>query len=450
MSPGSASSELDAFTVGSHVLAQGLGRDALAEQWLAKQDGGERLARLIRLTPAVVADAEAVRAFVTELEALRGVEHPGLVRTLEVRQSDADVFALVELVEGITLRELLALAAGGLPPDVVLCLAADVAAALEALHDAELAHGDVCPETIFVLAGGVAMLAPSGLGVATCRAEDSAPSRRLAHKAPEQRAGRAATAQSDVYALAATLSEALAKPEAGVDVLARALERDPAARPEGPRVLLRELEAALGRRAAPRFEVARAVSDLAARDLAALRFEVELSSERSEAASAKPEPVVDDDWVEDTQPSLRRVRQAEEEQRSTSRRRLLGVVLVACSLLAGLGVVASTGAEPSRAEPAPAARAPEALPRVEPAAPAPADPVPQSEPEAPAPPPRAAAKPRAPAAPRAVPVRPAAAAEPEPSAAAAPAPPVDEPRPPRAAPSSYAAPADLHAIPSGI
>src|SRR5690606_34097851 len=97
----------DAFEVGGLVLLSGLGRDDLAEHWIARDPDQGSLLHAVRLTSVTLADAEATTAFLDQLYALSGVEHPGIVRVIETRRDDSSVLAVLELVEAVTLRELI-------------------------------------------------------------------------------------------------------------------------------------------------------------------------------------------------------------------------------------------------------------------------------------------------------------------------------------------------------
>jgi serine/threonine protein kinase len=518
----------DAFEVGGFVLLSGVARDPLAEQWIARARAGGPLVRVVRLTAETRADAEASAAFVANLDAIKNVEHPGIVRVVETRRDEDGVLGVLELFEGVTLRELCdASSEKKLPLSIVLRIAHDVASALAALAAEGIAHGDVTPSTILLLSGGVAVLVPSGLAVAVCRTPDAAPRARLAYKAPEQLRGDGAGATADVFGLAASLFEALGGrpafagsggelraalsrgraaignapadvPRALVAVLAQSLEADPKLRPVAARALARSLEDTAGVTAATRFDLAAFISEHAGRDIAALRFEVDLLMGKGgePALASPPEPAVervpvpaprpeldaentprsgpppappskpsvakdpDLDLFEDTQPSLAKIR-AKERQRDRRRRSVIvglavaGIALVAFAISVRLRAAAEPAAaaapptEPPAAPPEPVPPPPEPVsePEPEPAAPAP-EAVAVSEPaEAPLRPARSGS--RSPAAPE-------PEAEPEPAPAPPPKPTTTEnPSPPRAEPPAYTAPSKpppaptVH-IPAGI
>lgn len=87
-------------------------------------------------------------AFRREAELLAGVDHPGLARVHEVGVLAGRPYLVMDLLEGRRLAEVLA--DGQMPLDLLLRVAADVAAALGAAHRAGLVHRDVKPDNIVI------------------------------------------------------------------------------------------------------------------------------------------------------------------------------------------------------------------------------------------------------------------------------------------------------------
>ncbi|MFE9422157.1 protein kinase [Kitasatospora sp. NPDC006697] len=109
------------------------------------------------LDPApVLAEVAAVLAAVPE--------HPRLRQSFEAVAEDGAVWLAVEQPVAVRLPELLA--AGPLPPYRVAELAADVAAALAAVHGAGRVHGNVLAEQVLVCEDGAALLGGLAVGVA--------------------------------------------------------------------------------------------------------------------------------------------------------------------------------------------------------------------------------------------------------------------------------------------
>ncbi|WP_437725089.1 sigma 54-interacting transcriptional regulator [Sorangium sp. So ce861] len=213
---------------------------------LGKGGGGEVWAVRDRITGKTVAlktlgedaDEPEVLALVREAAALSGVEGLGVPRVLRFGRLPASgrPFMVRELVEGTSLADLLA-RKGDLARN--LAAIADAADQLTRLHRALLLHGDVKPANIIVGEGGRATLVDLGLA-APFRDDGSRPvGLTPRYAAPELFKGDPLTVRAEVFALGATLAEALRQSEGEGDpkvvdalqeVVDRATARDPNAR----------------------------------------------------------------------------------------------------------------------------------------------------------------------------------------------------------------------------
>ena len=146
-----------------------------------------------------------------EAEVLRGLDHPGIVRLLDVVDDGDDVVLVMPYLPGGTLGERVA-ASGPLPPAEVTRLAVALLDALAAAHRAGVVHRDIKPGNVLFDGDGRPHLVD--FGVATSR--DSTPGLTgtglvigtPGFMAPEQAQGLGATAASDVFSLGATLAYA--------------------------------------------------------------------------------------------------------------------------------------------------------------------------------------------------------------------------------------------------
>lgn len=191
--------------IGRYEVVRRLGAGGYATVFLAKDRRDGRLVALKRLHGA--ADS-ALR----ELEVARRLSHPSLVAIHDVVRLDDGALVVMEFATGGSLRDLIE-RESALAPRRVAQIARDVLAALDALHEAGLAHGDVKPENVLLDRDGRALLADFGTahGAAsrTTVVAGGASAGTPAYMAPERARGGAPTAVADLYAVGVLVEEAL-------------------------------------------------------------------------------------------------------------------------------------------------------------------------------------------------------------------------------------------------
>ncbi|MBI4612961.1 MAG: serine/threonine protein kinase [Planctomycetes bacterium] len=150
--------------------------------------------------------------FRREWEVLRAVDHPNIVKVIEVG-SDGDVlYYVMDYVDGPDLREVVQ-KMGGLPYEQAIQIAAAIARGLEAAHAAGVVHRDLTPANVLVDPTGRVVLTDFGLAyipgeTKLTRTGDMFGTPR--YMAPEVIAGHPADRRSDLYGLGAILYEMLA------------------------------------------------------------------------------------------------------------------------------------------------------------------------------------------------------------------------------------------------
>ena len=103
----------------------------------------------IKLLPADLAtDPKWMQRFIREARTVSALNHPNVLTIYEFGQEGPTRYIVMEYVEGVTLRE--SLDANRLNIHEVLDIAMQVAAALNAAHEAHVVHRDIKPENIMV------------------------------------------------------------------------------------------------------------------------------------------------------------------------------------------------------------------------------------------------------------------------------------------------------------
>lgn len=194
-----------------YAIAEHLGAGATSRVFRAHDMLLDRPVALKLLRPCD--DATATARLRDEAVIASSLRHPGIARVWDYGEAEVDgdvrPYLAMELVEGMTLREVLR--GGPLSPDNVLRLIAQVAEALAHAHAAGVVHRDVKPGNIILTPDGRAVLLDFGIA----RRADLEPLTltgtivgTVDYLSSEQACGHSATPLSDLYSLGCVAYEA--------------------------------------------------------------------------------------------------------------------------------------------------------------------------------------------------------------------------------------------------
>src|ERR1700760_4709694 len=156
-------------------------------------------------------DQQFLPRFQLEARTVARLKHPGLIAVYDQGVDGRHPFLVMELVEGGTLRELLA-ERGPMPPHAVAAVLAPVLSGLAVAHRAGLVHRDVKPENVLISDDGDVKIADFGLVRALAEAKITSTSVILgtaAYLSPEQVGSGDVGPRSDVYACGIMIYELL-------------------------------------------------------------------------------------------------------------------------------------------------------------------------------------------------------------------------------------------------
>lgn len=150
------------------------------------------------------------KRFRAESQAVAMLSHPNIVSVYDVSHSDDIEYIVMELIEGVTLKQYME-KVGALSPGETLEFSIQIARALAHAHDKGIIHRDIKPQNIMLLEDGRIKVADFGIASLQSEIEpDSDETIGSVHYiAPEQARGGAADARSDIYSLGIVMYEML-------------------------------------------------------------------------------------------------------------------------------------------------------------------------------------------------------------------------------------------------
>ena len=155
------STPLPGTRFGSYEILQRLGAGGMGEVYRAKDTRLEREVAIKTLSLDHCSRPEALSRFEQEARSACALNHPNIVTIYELGHVNGTRFIAMELVEGETLRALLA--SGPIPFRKSVAIAAQVADGLAKAHEAGVVHRDLKPENLMVSRDGTAKVLDFGL-----------------------------------------------------------------------------------------------------------------------------------------------------------------------------------------------------------------------------------------------------------------------------------------------
>jgi eukaryotic-like serine/threonine-protein kinase len=208
--------------LGPYEILSPIGAGGMGEVYRARDTRLGREVAVKVLLPEVSGDDSRRLRFEQEARSASALNHPNIVTVYDVGSVDSTIYLAMELVEGRTLREILA--EGALPSRKMLDVGVQVAEGLAKAHEAGLVHRDLKPENLIVSKDGFVKILDFGLaklteptstdGLSVMQTIAGAPGTvpgtvmgTVGYMSPEQASGREVDFRSDQFSFGSILYE---------------------------------------------------------------------------------------------------------------------------------------------------------------------------------------------------------------------------------------------------
>jgi eukaryotic-like serine/threonine-protein kinase len=235
--------------LGPYELVAFIGAGGMGEVYRAKDLRLGRDVAVKILPTSFAADADRLRRFEQEARAVAALSHPNILGVHDTGQHEGAPFLVSELLEGETLREVLA---RGIPSHrKAMDYAVQIAQGLAAAHGKDIAHRDLKPDNIFITRDGRVKILDFGLaktlqkrtglgrdstlGTMTAAApatEAGTVMGTASYMSPEQVRGEDVDCRTDIFSFGAVLYEMLSgkrafKRDTTAETMTAILKEDP-------------------------------------------------------------------------------------------------------------------------------------------------------------------------------------------------------------------------------
>jgi len=205
--------------LGPYEIGTLLGAGGMGEVYRAHDPRLDRAVAIKILPAELSADADHLHRFEREARSASALNHPNIVTIYELAHDGSTRYIAMELIEGQTLRQLLA--SGTLPIRKAIEIAAQVAEGLAKAHEAGIAHRDLKPDNLMISSDGFVKILDFGLAKVATRAPEQQETRELSgwqtqagvvvgtvqYMSPEQASGAPFDFRSDQYSFGLVLYE---------------------------------------------------------------------------------------------------------------------------------------------------------------------------------------------------------------------------------------------------
>ena len=190
-------------------ILEAIGSGGMAVVFKAKDNVLNRFVAIKMLRDDLAADEEFRRRFQTESQAVAKLSHPNIVSVFDVSRTPEHEYIVMELIDGITLKQYMTKKHEPLSPREATHFAIQIAKALSHAHSRGIIHRDIKPHNIMLLRDGTIKVADFGIArlVDTQNTMSQGTFGTVHYISPEQAKGEDVDERSDIYSFGIVLYE---------------------------------------------------------------------------------------------------------------------------------------------------------------------------------------------------------------------------------------------------
>ena len=185
-----------------------IGSGGMADVYKGKDHKLNRYVAIKVLKSDYRTDKVFIQKFLSEAQAAAGLMHPNVVNVYDVGQDRGLYYMVMELVEGITLKDYIE-KKGKLSAKETISISIQMVTGLQAAHNQHIIHRDVKPQNIIISKEGKVKVTDFGIARATTSTQTISTSvmGSVHYTSPEQARGGVVDQKSDIYSVGITMYE---------------------------------------------------------------------------------------------------------------------------------------------------------------------------------------------------------------------------------------------------
>lgn len=192
-----------------YVILSEIGTGGMARVYKAQDRYLQRYVAVKILKDEFKHDADFLKRFEIEAQAAASLTHPNIVQIYDVGTDHDNYYIVMELVEGITLKEYIA-KKGALDWREAVNITIQICSALNKAHSRKIIHRDIKPQNILITSDGIPKV--TDFGIARAASADTATMKldtigSVHYSSPEQVRGGYIDEKSDIYSIGVTFFE---------------------------------------------------------------------------------------------------------------------------------------------------------------------------------------------------------------------------------------------------